>query len=152
MSSPLRSTTSSSRAARATRRCLAALACLLCTTAQALDVAVVVRKDSPVKQLSADEVYAIFIQDRRQGLVTYDVPDSDPARESFYLRVAGKTLTMMRGMRARLVFSGQARPPKQLPRDEVIQRLLADPNAIAYLPLNEVPPGLRIVLPLPDIP
>lgn len=116
------------------------------------DVAIVVRADSALASLTRDEAYAMFVLDQRHGYTTFDLPDTEPAREAFYLHLAGKNLAMMRGLRARLVFSGQARPPRQLGVAELIPHLQQDPKAVAYLPVELVPAGLRVLLPLGDIP
>jgi len=137
-------------------RCAAALVaaglCALAPTANGGEVAIVVRADSALTSLSRDEAYAMFVLDQRRGYTTYDLPDTDPAREAFYLHLAGKNLAMMRGLRARLVFSGLAKPPRQLSAAELIPHLQQDPKAIAYLPVELVPPGVRVLLPLGDMP
>lgn len=130
---------------------LIALGCLA-ASAHAIEVAIVVRADSALTGLSRDDAYAMFVLDQRRGYTTFDLPDTDPAREAFYQHLAGKNLAMMRGLRARLVFSGQARPPRQLGSAELIPHLLHDPKAVGYLPIELVPPGLRVLLPLGDIP
>lgn len=112
------------------------------------DVMVLVRADSPVQALSAAEAREIFVNDRRRGLNTLDLPETDPARQTFYQVLAGRNTTMMRALRARLVFSGQGRPPQQLEAEPLIARLQADRDAIGYLPAGAVPDGLRVVLSL----
>ncbi len=125
-----------------------AIVCARPDSARGSEVAIVVRADSALTSLSRDDAYAMFVLDRRRDYVTYDLPDTDPAREAFYLQLAGKNLAMMRGLRARLVFSGLAKPPRQINAAELIHILQQDPKAIGYLPADLVPPGVRVLLPL----
>ncbi|WP_374403312.1 hypothetical protein [Niveibacterium sp.] len=157
MSSRWRWTTSSESQRQGTRRWAAfalvvAIICARPESACGSEIAIVVRADSALTSLTRDEAYAMFVLDQRRDYITYDLPDTDPAREVFYLHLAGKNLAMMRGLRARLVFSGLAKPPRQLNAAELIHILQQDPKAIGYLPTDLVPPGVRVLLPLGAVP
>ena len=148
MSTRSRSTTSSS-----VRRLTAVLALLAgAASASAEDIAVVAGPDSALRRLSADEARALFVQDQRGGRLPLDLPESDPARTAFYLRLAGKNQTMMRALRANLVFTGRGRPPLEQAPTAVIQRLLDDPQVVGYLPASTVPEHCHVLLLLPGAP
>ncbi|GAA5173902.1 hypothetical protein GCM10025771_02280 [Niveibacterium umoris] len=117
-------------------------------SAAADGVVIVVRRDSPIGSLTRDEAYNLFVLDRRGTLAPFDLPETELARQALYQELAGRNVTMMRALRARLVFSGQGRPPQQVELEEMLQRLQADRNAIGYLPAGAVPDGLRILLTL----
>ncbi|WP_374512495.1 hypothetical protein [Niveibacterium sp.] len=108
-------------------------------------IAVVVRNDSSIRLMTRDEVYAMFVLDRRGDFHPLDLPESDPTRAAFYMRLAQKNLTMMRALRSKLVFTGTGRPPQQLDMPALIGRLAADHTAVAYLPASDLPAGTRSV-------
>ncbi|MCX9156009.1 hypothetical protein OPU71_07700 [Niveibacterium sp. 24ML] len=115
-------------------------------------IAVVMRSDGAVRKLVREEVYAIFVLDKRGNLQPLDLPETDPVRAAFYMRLAGKSLGMMRALRSTLVFTGAGRPPKQLELAAVHERLANDPTAIAYLPMPDLPLGVRVVATLAPAP
>lgn len=115
-------------------------------------IAVVVRADSSLRAMSLDEVYALFVLDQRQQYAPIDLPESDPTRAAFYMRLAKKNLTMMRALRSRLVFTGTGRPPQQLEMAAALARVAADHNAVAYLPAAGIPAGIRAIASLPPEP
>lgn len=129
------------------------LACLLATCGDVVAadpngvgaIAVVVRSDSSIRLMTRDEVYAMFVLDRRGDFHPIDLPESDPTRGAFYMRLAQKNLTMMRALRSKLVFTGAGRPPQQLDMPSLLGRLAADHKAIAYLPAAGLPSGTRSV-------
>lgn len=151
---PLPLTTSSSRLRALASALLLAVAGLLHAAGpdEVGVIAVVVRSDSAVRKLVRDDIYAIFVLDKREGLQPLDLPETDPVRAAFYMRLAGKSLGMMRALRSRLVFTGAGRPPKQLNLAAVHERLANDHSAIAYLPLPDLPQGVRVVATLAPAP
>ncbi|GAA5173899.1 hypothetical protein GCM10025771_02260 [Niveibacterium umoris] len=108
-------------------------------------IAVVVRADSSLRAMTRDELYAMFVLDQRGPYNPIDLPESDPTRTALYLRLASKNLTMMRALRARLVFTGAGRPPQQLELPAALARLAADQAAVVYLPAGKIPVGARVV-------
>ena len=75
-----------------------------------------------------------------------DLP-AGPERDLFYLQLTGKNPSQIRAYWSRLVFTGRAHPPQEaLDIDDAIRRVLADRNALAYLPAAAADhPGLRVL-------
>jgi hypothetical protein len=115
-------------------------------------IAVVVRSDASVRSTGRDEGNAVFVLDQRQNFQPLDLPETDPIRAAFYMRLAKENLTMMRALHSTLVFTGNGRPPKQLELSALLARLAGDHNAIAYLPALDLPAGLHSVASLPAEP
>ena len=78
-----------------------------------------------------------------------DLP-AGPVREQFYLKLTRKNPSQIRAYWSRLVFTGRAQPPREVPdADEARRIVLSTPGAIAYLPLElALDPGLTILLTL----
>lgn len=76
-----------------------------------------------------------------------DLP-AGPERDLFYQQLTGKNPSQIRAYWSRLVFTGRAHPPQEaLDTADAIRRVLADPNALAYLPAAAADhPALRILL------
>lgn len=76
-----------------------------------------------------------------------DLP-AGPERNVFYQQLTGKNPSQIRAYWSRLVFTGRAHPPHEaLDADDAVRRVLADPDALAYLPVEAaVHPELKILL------
>ena len=73
-----------------------------------------------------------------------------PARDDFYLKLAGKNATQIRAYWSRLVFTGRAMPPREADSIAEARQWLADiPNLIGYLDKGDVTPGMRVLLRIP---
>lgn len=78
-----------------------------------------------------------------------DLPPG-PARDAFYLELTGKNATQVRAYWSRMVFTGRARPPREVAGPDALRAALReDPHLIGYLPADELAPDLRVLLRLP---
>lgn len=120
--------------------------------AAAPPIAVVVRKDSPLLQLSRDEVAALFLGKTRHSndipLTPFDSKDN-ALRERFYLALAEMSGLRVKAYWSRIVFSGQGRPPLEIPMSEAGKRLADESGALLYLPADQVAPNMKIVFSMP---
>lgn len=118
-------------------------------------LAVIVNPASGVQHLTREEVIDIFLGRYRKlpsGSVALpiDVAESSQLRARFYQLLVKKSPTEMSSYWARLVFSGQTSPPFQVPdANTAIELVSSNPNAIAYVELSQVTPGVRVVLKIP---
>jgi len=130
-------------------RRLLALLLMLAPAAQA-DVAVVVHAKNAVAALSPKEVQDIFLGRKRtfpDGRFALPVDQSSPLRAEFYQILTARPLEQINAYWARLLFSGQASPPRQLPDDAAVLKMVREnEGAIAYVDPKHVDHSVRLLL------
>lgn len=127
---------------------------LACFSLGALaQVQVVTRQDGVIKRLDrieAEQLYLGRLNALRDGTPVrlHDLPPG-PTRDSFYLRLTGKNPVQARAYWSRIVFTGRARPPREVSSPEQLRTILAsDPHALGYLPVQSVTSDMRVLLTL----
>jgi ABC-type phosphate transport system substrate-binding protein len=116
------------------------------------DVVVVMRAQSGIERLSADDVTDIFLGRYRKfasgaSAVPIDQPAGSSLKAEFYRLLVNKELAEINAYWARLHFSGKTSPPLQAASAaEVFSLLLSTPGAIAYVERRQVDARFRIVL------
>jgi ABC-type phosphate transport system substrate-binding protein len=132
-------------------RVAALLLCLAGASAARAQVVAVVGASSPIKALTSEEIAEIFLgkSARLPGgavAVPFDLPEGSPARDEFYLRVAGKSPAQLKAFWSKLIFTGRSRPPKAL-RDatEVLKVVRQNPAAIGYVDIASVDASVRVL-------
>ncbi len=128
------------------------LAILLFAQPAIADVVVIVSAKSPVVNLSADQVAKIFL-----GKST-SFPNNDPAypidqplgsavRDEFYAKVVHKDASQLAAYWAKIIFTGEGRPPKLVAGDKAVVKIIADnPDAIGYIDSSALNHSVRAVL------
>lgn len=115
-------------------------------------IVVVVRQDSPLSQLSRDDVAALFLGKTHRSndipLLPFDSKDSD-LRERFYQEVAEMSGMRLKAYWSRIVFSGQGRPPRELSTAEARTKLADESDALIYLPEDQITPSMKVVFSTP---
>lgn len=116
-------------------------------------VAVIVNPKAAVNALSNDQLAAFYLGKASSlpGGVSQalDLPESNPAREQFYTKAAGKNGSQVKAIWARLAFSGKATPPKELPSSAEVKKLVAaQADAIGYIEKSAVDASVKVVLTL----
>ncbi|MGR9116489.1 MAG: hypothetical protein ACU85E_12045 [Gammaproteobacteria bacterium] len=118
------------------------------------NVVVVANKDSSIAQLSREEVSMLFLGKSKSS---NDVPvmiidsENQALRDSFYLGVANMNSLRLKAYWSRIVFSGQGRPPKEVPISEARARIEKNLEVLTYLPANQVSQKMKIVFRLPEV-
>ena len=113
---------------------------------------VVVSPDSMVEQISWEEARNLFLGRQKRlgsGLPAAPVEQSVPAgvRARFYRLLAQKDVSEIDAYWSRLIFTGQAHPPRQAPSAEaVIRMVLADRGAIGLLEWEKADRRVKVVL------
>ena len=125
---------------------------VLCGSALAkAEVVAVVAASSPIPALTQDQVAEIFLgkSTRLPGgtvAVPLDLPEGSPARDEFYLRVAGKSPAQLKAFWAKLIFTGRGRPPKSVADpDEVLKHVRQNPAVIGYVDRAYVDATVRVL-------
>ena len=117
----------------------------------ASDLVVITNIASGVEKLTHDEVVNIFMGRYRKlpsGMSAFPV-DENAQKATFYRVLVGKELPEVQSYWARLVFSGQGSPPRQMDSaDEVLETVANNKGAIGYVDKKKVNARVKIVLDL----
>ena len=133
-------------------RILLLVAVAMLATSAYGEVVVVVARKSPVKTLTAEQTAKIFLGKvvslpGGQGVVPIDQPEGSAVRDEFYAKVAHKNASQLTAYWAKIIFTGDERPPKLLENDEEVRKAVAaDPSAIGYIDKSAVNRSVRVVL------
>jgi ABC-type phosphate transport system substrate-binding protein len=129
------------------RRLLAAL--LLLASPVRADVAVIAHPGNPAGTLSPKDVQDIFLGRKRtfaDGRYAEPV-DQSALRAEFYQTLTERPIEQINAYWARILFTGQAMPPPQLPDDAaVLETVRGNGNAIGYIDPAHVDPTVRVLL------
>ncbi len=121
------------------------------TLAQA-QVVVIISTKSPISKLTADQVSQIFLGQAKTyytGAMAEPLDHSEgaAARNEFYQKVLGKNAAQLKAHWAKLSFSGAGQPPKALPDDKAVVKLVAEnPKYIGYVDKAAVDANVKVVL------
>ena len=115
-------------------------------------LAIVTAESSTLTSLTRKEVADLFLGKHKinidgQSVTPIDVTD-EASRDAFYQQVAEMSVLRVNAYWARLVFSGQGRPPQQLPLAEAMALAKNQPGTVTYLPARYAN-GFKILLKLP---
>jgi ABC-type phosphate transport system substrate-binding protein len=120
-----------------------ALALLAMQTARA-DVVVIVSSKSTQSTMTADEISQIFLG-KSKALKPVETAGA-PIRSQFYSKVAGKDESQVKAIWSKLVFTGKATAPKELPSSaDVVKAVASDPNSIGYVDKSAIDPSVKVV-------
>jgi ABC-type phosphate transport system substrate-binding protein len=130
---------------------LAALALAAHGASAWAQVAVVVNPKSGLSAVTPEQVASLYLGKSSSiagGLSQMlDLPENHTAREQFYAKVTSKNSAQVKATWARLAFSGQASPPKELgSAADVKKAVAASPSAIGYIDKAAVDASVKVVL------
>lgn len=131
---------------------LLSLLAALAGPAAAADLVVIVSARSPVGSLLPAQVADIFLaQTGRfpdgQEAVALDQPLGSALRDEFYSKVAAKSPALMKAYWTKMVFTGRAQPPRELPNSAAVRRLVAEnPTLIGYIDRADLDASVKPVL------
>lgn len=116
------------------------------------EVVVIVSAKSAVKSLTAEQTAKIFLSKavtfpNDQTAIPIDQPEGSAIRDEFYSKVAHKSPSQLTAYWAKVIFTGDGRPPMLMAGDMAVRKAIANnPNAIGYIDKNAVNRSVRIVL------
>ncbi len=116
---------------------------------------VIVHPNNNITSIDRELLRAAYLKEAvkwRDGSVVVPIalPEAIPAHERFVERVVGKTLSQLRNYWIQRIFSGKGVPPRQAQSvQDAIAHVLADPQAVSYLPAG-AEPGRAKIVPLRD--
>ena len=128
------------------------LAALTVATSAQAAVVVVVSSKSSVTSLTVEQASKIFLgkvltfpNDRTAFPI--DQPEGSTIRDEFYLKVAHKNSSQLTAYWAKIIFTGEGRPPKLIAGDIAVRKAVAgNKDAIGYIDKSAVNRSVRIVL------
>lgn len=121
---------------------IVALCALACGAAQA-DIVVVGNPASAA--LTKEEVADVYLG-KSQAATPLDLPEASPLRAEFYKKATGRDPSQVKATWSRLVFSGKAQPPKELPDAAAVKKAIAaDPKAIGYIEKSAVDSSVKVL-------
>jgi ABC-type phosphate transport system substrate-binding protein len=118
------------------------------------ETVVVVAANSPLATLTVGQTADIFLgktgnfPDGRLA-VPLDLPADSNIRQDFYLKATGKTPQLLKAYWTKLIFTGQAEPPREVGDGGKVRKLVAsNPGFIGYIDRSEVDGSVKVVLTL----
>jgi ABC-type phosphate transport system substrate-binding protein len=109
---------------------------------------------SGIERLNRDEVAALYmgrVKKLPSGITALPIDQNatNPEKARFYRDLLNKDLTDINSYWARLIFSGQASPPRQADNTaDVIDIVSTNKGAIGYIPRQAADRRIRIILDL----
>jgi ABC-type phosphate transport system substrate-binding protein len=137
------------------RKCLALpwlLTVAMISTSAHADVVVIVSAKSHVTGIKAEQAARIFLGKTSTfpdngDAVPIDQAEGSPIREEFYSKVVHKTSTQLAAYWAKIIFTGDGRPPEMLNGNAAVRKAVADnPNAIGYIDKSAVNKSVKVIL------
>lgn len=124
----------------------AALMLTLATTAVATDVVVIV---NPAAEAPGKDVVADVFLGKSKTYTPFDQPEGSAVRADFYAKATGRDGPQVKATWSRLVFTGKAQLPKELPDAAAVKKAVAaDPKAIGYIEKSALDSTVKAVLTL----
>lgn len=123
----------------------------LAFSAQA-EVVVVVSSKSSVTSLTAEQTAKIFLGKvltfpNERTAFPIDQPEGSAIRDEFYSKVTHKNSSQLTAYWAKIIFTGEGRPPQLISGDVAVRKAVAsNPNAIGYIDKSAVNRSVRVVL------
>ncbi|MET0321492.1 MAG: phosphate ABC transporter substrate-binding protein [Duganella sp.] len=130
---------------------LACLSPLAAGMARAAELVLVVSPRNPVVSLQRDQVAAIFLGQTARfpdgaEAQALDLPLGSALRDAFYHQMADRSPAMMKAHWTRMMFTGHAQPPRELPGSVAVRRMVADnPSMIGYIDRHALDASVKVV-------
>ncbi|AEF99727.1 hypothetical protein [Methylomonas methanica] len=123
-----------------------------CVPAVRAEMLVIGHVKNGIESLTAKQVQDIYLGRSRMlpnGKFALPIDQPSPLRAEFYEKLTGRPVEQINAYWARIMFTGQASPPQQLPSDDaVIQTVRQNEGAIGYINKSSVDETVRILLKL----
>ena len=114
------------------------------------EVAVIVNKDNTV-ELSKGKIKRVFLKkiktyENGQKISVASLKAGHPVSTQFNSYVLGKTASKLKAYWSKLTFTGKAKPMDYVDTsEEMISKVKADPNMIAYIDASKVTEDVRVL-------
>lgn len=116
-----------------------------CLSAQA-QIAVVTGADGPT--ITKEQLANVYLG-RSKDFKPLDLPEGNAIREAFYRKSTDRDIAQIKAVWARVIFSGQGKPPVIVPDASAVKKALgADQQAVGYIPKSEVDGSVKVLMTL----
>ena len=123
--------------------CTAAYFCAF--TPAFAEVVVVVSAKTAEASMTKEQIAQFFLG-KSSSMTPVDQPDSAPIRAEFYKKVADKDAAQAKALWSKLVFTGKATMPKELPDHAAVKAAVAaNPKVIGYIDRSAVDATVKVV-------
>ncbi|MES2323769.1 MAG: hypothetical protein V4633_16035 [Pseudomonadota bacterium] len=121
---------------------------LLAAQVQA-EIVVVVNPANQASRMFSEQAAQFFLGKSNQ-FTPIDQGKESAIRREFYQKVAGKSLSQVEGLWAKIEFSGKGTMPKSYATDAAVKKAVAaDPAAIGYIDKASVDDSVKVLLTIP---
>jgi len=116
------------------------------------EVAIIANLANPESSLSANEAKKIFLGKRASfpsgsWVTPVDLSKGSATRDIFYKKLATKNSAQMSAYWSKLIFSGKATPPKELPDDVSVKAWIANnKDGLGYINIDSVDTSIKVLL------
>ncbi len=128
------------------------LAMVIISTDAYADVVVIVSAKSHVTSLTPEQTARVFLGKANRfpdggDALPVDQAEGNPVRDEFYAKVAHKNSSQLTAYWAKIIFTGDGRPPIELEGGMEVRKAVAkNPNAIGYIDKRDVNKSVRVIL------
>lgn len=116
------------------------------------DVVVIVSAKNPVTSLTTEQAARIFLGKTEvfpndSPALPIDHVEGSAIKDEFYAKVTHKSASQLTAYWAKVIFTGEGRPPKLLEGNVAIRKAVAnDPSAIGYIDKNAIDSSVKVIL------
>jgi ABC-type phosphate transport system substrate-binding protein len=116
------------------------------------DVVVIVSAKSHITSLTAEQTARIFLGKTSSfpdngDAVPIDQAEGSAIRDEFYSKVVHKNSSQLAAYWAKVIFTGDGRPPEKLESNVAVRKAVAkNQNAIGYIDKSAVDKSVRVIL------
>jgi ABC-type phosphate transport system substrate-binding protein len=116
------------------------------------DVVVIVSAKSPVTSLTSEQTARIFLGKANSfpddgDAIPIDQAEGSAIRNEFYSKVVHKNSSQVSAYWAKVIFTGDGRPPVMLESNMAVRKAVANnPKAIGYIDKSAVNRSVRVIL------
>lgn len=116
------------------------------------DVVVIVSAKSPITRLTAEQTARIFLGKTNSfpddgDAVPVDQAEGSAIRDEFYSKVVHKNSSQLAAYWAKVIFTGDGRPPGKLESNVAVRKAVAkNPKIIGYIDKSTVDKSVRVIL------
>lgn len=116
------------------------------------DVVVIVSAKSHITRLTAEQTARIFLGKSSSfpddgDAIPIDQAEGSAIRDEFYSKVTHKNPTQISAYWAKIIFTGDGRPPEKLDSNAAVRKAVANnPKAIGYIDKSAVNKSVRVIL------